>query len=280
MSNESTMTPARLAWLALAGAVMWAAIMFAALMVIPGSFASAHTPTVTPRCDGIDVSLRFYDPPADNNSVIVEFDGAVVYERLFGTTLSFTVDQPAGSFRFWTVTIDANRIAGDPGQFDRVLSGELPADCAPLPTTTTTLPPATTTTTTTTTLPPETTTTTTVPTTSTTTTVPPETTVPPTSAPPTVPPTTVPPTTTPPPTTTTPPTTSTTTTLPPPVTTVPPTSPPTTPPATIPPPVPCDQGGPCLPDTGNGTSTILWAAFILVVCGAIVWAVNANQNRS
>ena len=272
MSNESTMTPARLAWLALAGVVMWAAIMFAALMVIPGSFASAHTPTVTPRCDGIDVSLRFYDPPADNNSVIVEFDGAVVYKRLFGTTLSFAVDQPAGSFRFWTVTIDANRIAGDPGQFDRVLSGELPADCAPLPTTTTT----------TTTLPPETTTTTTttVPPTSTTTTVPPETTVPPTSAPPTVPPTTVPPTTTPPPTTTTPPTTSTTTTLPPPVTTVPPTSPPTTPPATIPPPVPCDQGGPCLPDTGNGTSTILWAAFILVVCGAIVWAVNANQNRS
>ena len=127
--------------------------------------AFAHTPSVTPSCTGLAVSLLEYEVGGGaNNRVTTTIDGVPTVVD-FGASYIHTFTWSQTATHTWSVVLDANRQIGDATAYDLTFSGTWQA-CQTAPTTTTT-----TVTPTTTTVAPTTTTTTTVASTATTTTV-------------------------------------------------------------------------------------------------------------
>ncbi len=168
--------------------------LIASLVILSALPALAHTPSIQAKCDGLKVSLTFYNTRYDN-SVVVTIDGVVVdSESDFGTTYSGwfpwddTVshsyhvvvaawDDPNGE-KGWSFSHQGSQQACR--QVTTTTQQETTTTTTQQETTTTTQPEETTTTTqpeeTTTTTQPEETTTTTLPEETTTTTLPEETT--------------------------------------------------------------------------------------------------------
>lgn len=219
-------------------------ITLGAILIAPAT-ASAHTPSVSDSCSGLEVTLTNYEStsgPAFNNRVTVTIDGAAqVFDFDASFTQTFGWAQTAD--HTWTVVIDANRNNGNATQYDTSFQGSENACQQPSTTTsTTTLAP---TTTSTSTSVPTPTSSTTVPSTSSTnvvTTTAPETT----------------PSTSSPATSTDPSTTSTTTTV---------SGATTTTVALIPPPVPSTTITPNLPATGRNTGLLSLAAATVLLAG-------------
>jgi LPXTG-motif cell wall-anchored protein len=108
--------------------------------------ALAHTPSVTPSCSGLAVSLAAYDGPSTNNRVTTTIDGVATVVD-FGASYSATFNWSQTVPHTWSVVIDANRSTGNATQFDVSFSGTWQA-CQPTATTvapTTTVEPTTTT---------------------------------------------------------------------------------------------------------------------------------------
>jgi LPXTG-motif cell wall-anchored protein len=116
--------------------------------------ALAHTPTVTPSCSGLAVSLVAYEGTSTNNRVTTTIDNVATVAD-FGGSYSHTFSWSQTAPHTWSVVIDANRSTGNATAYDKSFSGTWQA-CQPAPTTTTST--TTTTTTTTTTVEPTTTT--------------------------------------------------------------------------------------------------------------------------
>ena len=123
--------------------------------------ALAHTPTVTPSCSWLAITLVAYEGTSTNNRVTTTIDGVGTVTD-FGASYSHTFNWSQTVPHSWSVVIDANRSTGNATAYDTSFSGTWQA-CRPDPTTTTT--------TTTTAAPTTTTTTTAAPTTTTTPTV-------------------------------------------------------------------------------------------------------------
>lgn len=110
--------------------------------------AFAHTPSVTPSCSGLAVSLVAYEGTSTNNRVTTTIDNVATVTD-FGASYSHTFNWSQTAPHTWSVVIDANRSTGNATAYDRSFSGTWQA-CQPAPTTTTTtttVAPTTTTTT-------------------------------------------------------------------------------------------------------------------------------------
>ena len=125
-----------------------------AVLAVPG-IAHAHIPSVSDSCTGLNVQMSAYEGGSNNNRVTVTIDGGVqVFDFGGSFTRSFTWTPTAS--HVWTVAIDANRIVGNPTEFDTSFNGsEAPCQSTTTSTTTTSTsapstssPPDTTTTTT------------------------------------------------------------------------------------------------------------------------------------
>ncbi|MEP7046687.1 MAG: hypothetical protein ABI949_08415, partial [Ilumatobacteraceae bacterium] len=105
--------------------------------------AVAHTPSVTPSCSGLALSLVNYEGPDTNNRVTTTIDN-VATTADFGGSYSHTTNWSQTVPHTWSVVIDANRTTGEPTTYDVSFSGTWQA-CQTAPTTTTTVAPTTTT---------------------------------------------------------------------------------------------------------------------------------------
>ena len=111
------------------------------IAVIAGVFAFAipalaHTPTVTPSCSGLAVTLVAYEGTSTNNRVTTTIDNVATVAD-FGGSYSHTFNWSQTVPHTWSVVIDANRSTGNPTAYDKSFSGTWQA-CQPAPTTTTT----------------------------------------------------------------------------------------------------------------------------------------------
>ena len=183
--------------------------------LLKGGEVSAHVPLVTPTCDSLDIDLSRYEDngTGQNNIIRVVVDGTLVTNSLFGSRYVKSIELNPAQKHEYEVTVDANRLIGDPVKWDFSTSGTTEKCVSPTdptesteastttstteaPTTTTSTTEAPTTTTSTTEAPTTTTSTTEAPTTTTSTTEAPTTTTSTTEAPTTTTSTTEAPTTT------------------------------------------------------------------------------------
>jgi LPXTG-motif cell wall-anchored protein len=107
--------------------------------------SAAHNPAVQPSCSGLRVEVANYGGPVTNNAVTVTIDGvATTYNFATDDTRTFPWNPNLG--HTWTVVVDANRVAGNPTQFDASFSGtEAPCVETTPPTTASTVPSSSTT---------------------------------------------------------------------------------------------------------------------------------------
>lgn len=119
-----------------------------ALAMVGGAVrsAEAHTPTVTPGCGGITVTLANYEGGVDNNLLVIRVDGTA-YPYNFASALVKTIPWN-GNGHTWSVEINANLKHGNATQFDKTTSGRQEPCSSPStapPSTPTTTPQASTT---------------------------------------------------------------------------------------------------------------------------------------
>ncbi|MEP7115750.1 MAG: hypothetical protein ABI862_20970 [Ilumatobacteraceae bacterium] len=105
--------------------------------------AVAHTPSVSPSCNGLALSFVSYEGSSTNNRVTTTIDNVAIAAD-FGASYSHTTNWSQTVPHTWSVVIDANRSTGEPTTYDVSFSGTWQA-CETAATTTTTVAPTTTT---------------------------------------------------------------------------------------------------------------------------------------
>lgn len=140
-------------------------VIAAIAAVLAPSVADAHTPTVTPSCDGLHVLAVDYFGSGSNNRITVTVDGVVIDDELFSGEFEALYAWSPTEPHTWSVAIDANINTGYPDLYDAFFEGTQQPCQQP---TTTTVPATTSTTSSTSTSVPTTSSTSTIPATTTT----------------------------------------------------------------------------------------------------------------
>ena len=93
--------------------------------LLKGGEVSAHVPLVTPTCDSLDIDLSRYEDngTGQNNIIRVVVDGTLVTNSLFGSRYVKSIELNPAQKHEYEVTVDANRLIGDPVKWDFSTSG-------------------------------------------------------------------------------------------------------------------------------------------------------------